>query len=833
MSDTLGNPQQKNQGGSASSVAPKWHLTSSSLKRLSAALSATRRRSVGLHTAAKLLTRWAPQVIAASGALLLITGLAVLPGPAGWSHAILAVAAALLLAGAHWAAIRAANAMQATKAPDERFEDFCQTLEHRLEQLQDVHWEISETDVRYRDLLDQQSDVILRRDDKGRLTFVNRAFSRVFAIPAEKALGEVFAPEAVASDVTPPFDIGTPERGHRYLQHVATAVGPRWYVWNEHQVVTSISAGSEVQVVGRDVTKECARAVELSDARDQAESANRAKSRFLAAMSHEIRTPMNGILGMASLLRETELSDEQSTYVAAVDQSARVLVTLIDEILDFSKVEAGKVELTEGAFNLADMSQSVVELVSPRAHDKGLELALTVDTAVERTFIGDQARIRQIMLNLLSNAIKFTDQGGIAVTITGRDVEGHPEHMLIAIQVEDSGIGLSLHDMQRLFHEFEQVDTAQRRQQGGTGLGLAISKRLALAMGGDIRATSTPGSGSVFTAEIILSKAAIDEIAVDTADVGEKFNVLVAMDQAFERRSIAHILRSAGQHVIETELACALDAISRSAQKARPVQRVIVDVSSDASTAGKLLASARAAASGPVVGIVTVNVLARAGLSTFREHGYERYLTRPVRTRSLLQQLASSRSARDAGEDAASDGNRNIAKEAGAEIASMPDDEMEAGHEAGTAPDKPGTTSVLLVEDNEINALLARRVLEKCGCSVERCADGSRAIKLVVDAFDDRRPQFDLILMDIHMPGIDGIAATEAIRDAHEKRSNDGNQSVRPCPPIVTLTANAFPEDRDRYLKSGFDDYLAKPFDTNDLKGLLETWVPGHAHAST
>ena len=804
------------------------------MKRLSAALSATRRRTISKRSALALLHLRAPQAIAAIGGLLLIAGLAVLPGPAGWAHGMLVLAAALLLAGAHWAAIRASNALQTTIDPRERFDAFCQALEQRLEQLQDVHWEISETDVRYRDLLDQQSDVILRRDEQGRLTFVNTAFSRVFAIPAQEALGEVFAPTEVASEETPPLDVGIPERGRRYLQHVATAAGPRWYAWNEHMVAKSCGSGNEVQIVGRDVTKECASAVELSEARDQAEAANRAKSRFLAAMSHEIRTPMNGILGMASLLRETELSDEQRTYVAAVDQSARVLVTLIDEILDFSKVEAGKVELTEIAFNLADTSQSVVELVSPRAHDKGLELALTVDSAVERTFIGDEARIRQVLLNLLSNAIKFTDHGGIAVTISGRDHPENPGQMAIEIQVEDSGIGLSPNDMQRLFHEFEQADSAQRRQQGGTGLGLAISKRLALAMGGDIRATSTPGSGSVFTAEITLKKAASNDVIANSATVRleEKFNVLIAMDQAFERRSIAHILRSANQHVIESEMSGAMAAISNNAKKGSPVQRVIVDVGSDARTAGELLACARATGGEPVIGIVTVNVLARSGLAAFREHGFERYLIRPVRTRSLLQQLASSPVARALEGNVAAVSEQTSATDPGSRSGAISAGVSANERTIETNPARSKVTSILLVEDNEINALLARRILEKCGCSVEHCANGSRAVDLVVDAFDDHRPQFDLILMDIHMPGMDGIAATEAIRNAHEKRRNADHRYLRPCPPIITLTANAFPEDRERYLNSGFDDYLAKPFDTNDLKGLLDTWVPGHPHSS-
>lgn len=801
---------------------PARRPSKSSLMRLAAAVAATRARATGWpRRLLSFLRVGALQVASAVGSLLLLLGLVLLPPPFALPHAVLVAAAALLLFAAHRASSVSAAAPAALPLPRERrFEDLCETLERRLEQLQDVHWEISETDVRYRDLLDQQADVILRRDVDGRLTFVNTAFSRVFGIEAADALGRPFAPDMVATSELPPLDLGRPERGRRSLQLIKTLKGRRWYVWDEYEVAAADASGSELQSVGRDVTEECRRATELADARDQAEAANRAKSRFLAAMSHEIRTPMNGILGMASLMHETEMSDEQRTYIAAVDQSARVLVALIDEILDFSKIEAGKVVLQEAPFTLAETAQSVVELLSPRAHDKGLELALTVDPQLQRTLIGDEARIRQILLNLLSNAVKFTDRGGIAVSLTARRPEGSEGQLAVAMTVEDSGIGLSPDDMQRLFMEFEQADSPQRRQQGGTGLGLAISKRLAQAMKGDIRVSSTPGRGSVFVAEIVLREAAPDDLADSGAPVAldDRLTVLVAMDHAFERRSITHILRSASQNVIEVEAADALAAISKAAADKCPVDRVIVDVGCPPDLAGRILQAARDEAGGDVIGIVTVNVLARSGLGAFRAVGYQRYLIRPVRVRSLLQQLSGDRGDRPRpGQATAPHAGRTAPDACENPVANMP------------APADP--VRVLLVEDNEINALLARRILEKSGCHVVHRKDGPGGVACALECCDGRRPPFDLVLMDIHMPGLDGIAAAQAIRDGYrERRAAAGAENAPPtCPPIVSLTANAFPEDRERCLKAGLDDYLAKPFDSDDLKTLLMTWVPGYA----
>ena len=332
----------------------------------------------------------------------------------------------------------------------------------------------------------------------------------MFAAKADEVLGKPFELELCEAADVEPLAVTAAIRHQRLVQHAVTAMGPRWIEWEEQLVAAPHGGGLEVQSVGRDITEQRRVDMQLAEARDQAESANRAKGRFLAAMSHEIRTPMNGILGMASLLLETPQTPEQSTYAQAIDQSARTLLALIDEILDFSKIEAGKLELTEEPFALEACVQGAVELLAPRAHAKGLEMAWSVSPQLPRLVFGDEARVRQILLNLLSNAVKFTDAGGVSVEV-GPSAEPciEPGCVGIEITVEDTGIGLSPDDMRRLFTEFEQADAAVRRRDGGTGLGLAISMQLARAMRGDIRVASTLGKGSTFKAGLVLQPVEI------------------------------------------------------------------------------------------------------------------------------------------------------------------------------------------------------------------------------------------------------------------------------------------------------------------------------------
>ncbi len=738
-----------------------------------------------------------------------------LPARLALGAAVLALLIALLLTRGPFAAVyvfaivgagfgllsvHLALARRAADARSDDVDSFSSRLERRMEQLQDLQWELNENELRYRALLDAQQDMILRRDDFGRLTFVNKAFLRKFGAPAEGVLGKPFTFEACDSDGSAPLSTTDDVRQKRFTQQVHTAVGLRWIEWEEQLVPAADGSRLEVQSVGRDVTDQRNADVQLAEARDQAEAANRAKSRFLAAMSHEIRTPMNGILGMASLLLETPQTPEQQTYAGAIDQSARTLLALIDEILDFSKIEAGKLELNEAPFALEACVQGTVELLAPRAHEKGLEMAWSVDPQLPRLVAGDEARVRQILLNLLSNAVKFTDTGGVCVSALATEdtAADAGSQIRVAMVVEDTGIGMSQEDMHGLFAEFEQADAAVRRRDGGTGLGLAISMQLARAMGGDIRVVSAPGKGSTFTADLLLKRTApVSAEAADRSTMAEMGRVLLAFDRPLERRALCYALSSARIPVTESDFAAADFALQVALSKEEPFDRIVIDAAQGAASAGKLLAKARELNPlNKVRGVVLVNVLARASLSEFRAAGFDAYLVRPVRPASMMMQLGLR-------------GAQSVA-------------EVEHGREASPRYAPAGATRrrVLLAEDNEINSLLAKRVLEKCGCDFVAVTNGREAVAAVQFALEGEAPPLDLVLMDIFMPQLDGIEAAREIRGLYAARSGTGTSA----PPIVALTASAFAEDKKRYLEAGMDDYLAKPFDKAGLEAVLKRW---------
>ena len=679
-------------------------------------------------------------------------------------------------------------------------------IERRLEQLQDTQWALSENETRYRALLDTQEDMILRRDAAGSLTFANKAFLAAFGVSAEAVLGRPFPIRSCDGNDHPSLSPTGSTRNQRFTQQVQIGPERRWIEWEEHLVPAADGTSFEVQSVGRDITDQRLAEAQLAEARDQAETANRAKSRFLAAMSHEIRTPMNGILGMASLLLETPQTPEQQTYAHAIDQSARTLLALIDEILDFSKIEAGKLELTEAPFGLEACVQGAVELLAPRAHEKGLEMAWSIDPGLPHLLSGDESRVRQILLNLLSNAVKFTDSGGVHVRV-GWSAEGAgaPGDVRVEVVVEDTGIGLSSDDRRRLFSEFEQADAAIQRRDGGTGLGLAISMQLARAMGGGIRVESAPGKGSTFIASLVLKRTlplAGDEPERTVAI--EDGRVLLAFDRHLERKALSHALAGAGVAAVESDFGAAATMLETASRQGEPFDRVVIDGAEGAEAAGRLLAKARELARPMKVrGIVMVNVLARSGLSDFRAAGFDAYLVRPVRPASMLMQLGLRASQRQA----------------------------EQSDEPAHEDDAPSPTAkgrrVLLAEDNDINALLAKRVLEKSGCEFVAAQNGEEAVEAVQRSLDGQEPPLDLILMDIFMPKLDGIEAARKIKAIYS-----GYPEHQP-PPIVALTASAFAEDKKRYLEAGIDDYLAKPFDKAGLEAVLKRWFGQAAGGDT
>lgn len=664
-----------------------------------------------------------------------------------------------------------------------------------LERLKDLEWELRDNEARYRDLLDRQSHVISRTDTEGRLTFVNRSFCRTFGVDAEDVLGTQFAPAVVAGGDWPVIASPTTAMAAPFELRLLTPIGPRWFAFEQQSAPTLDGLGTETQRVGRDITDQRRVEQELETARDAAETANRAKSRFLATMSHEIRTPMNGILGMSALLAETPLSADQRTYARAIEESARTLLALIDEILDFSRIEAGKLEIAAEPFELDQCIESAVELLQPKASEKKLDLAWWIEPSLPKLVIGDAMRLRQILLNLIGNAIKFTDRGGIAIRVDG-EVEPSGATVRLSIRITDTGIGMAESTLPSLFSEFEQTDEAVRRQRGGTGLGLAISRRLARGMNGDIAVTSAIGIGSTFTVSLPVGVMPLSRPVLDVPTrAGEPQVILVALDGPVERRIVAEVLRSLGFEAIESSVADAHRLTRGPRGSGRRFSALLIGGESGVESSRHLLEALRDGDKGRVRGVVLIEPSSRPSLPAFKASGFDAYLVRPVRPSSIVTQIiARAGSAHPA--------------------AAAPRRDVPA---ADPATGEHSDIRVLLAEDNDINALLAMRMIERSGCRVERVTNGREAVEKLHETLTGAAPRFDLVFMDVLMPEVDGLEATRLIRDMFE-------EAGQRRPPIVALTANAFSEDRQRCLDGGMDDYLAKPFEPDDLGLVLSNW---------
>ena len=655
-----------------------------------------------------------------------------------------------------------------------------QRLESRIEQFEDLRWTFQEEADRLQALLDGQQDIIIRRDPKNRITFVNRAFTKVFNLPPSEVLGELFNPTILSS-----VHAAGSKHDDGEIQLVETATGPCWIAWSHSRITDPATGRQDLQSVGRDVTAQRHHEQELADARDEAQAANRAKSRFLASMSHEIRTPMNGILGMTALLAETEQTPEQQTYGRAIDQSARKLLALIDEILDFSKIEAGRLELRAEPTDIAECVQGVVELLAPRAYEKQLELAWMIERDTPSHLLVDPNRLHQILLNLIGNAIKFTVRGGVTVRVSSRAAANDSRELCIAVR--DTGVGLTNEAIDRVFNEFERAPVRSSDHEGGTGLGLAIARRVAHKMGGDITVSSEPGRGAVFSLVLPLN-AVTPRLAMSPSLAGRRI-VLVSAN-LLERATIADLLRSHGAVVDEMNSAESL--IDDGSVHQTAYDAALFDVEEDFTVTGQAMLMLRNKC--PAVrGFVLAATGSRAEIQSFRRVGIEKFLVRPIRPQSILAQLAS--------EPESSSIVRGSS--AAPQVVSLEQASVDL-HKL----------RILVAEDNDINALLAQRVLARLSCEAHMATNGREAVELMSEAIEGRIAPFDVVLMDLHMPELDGFAAARIIGEQCAAANVER-------PAIVAVTANAFSEDRHRCLAAGMDGYLSKPFEPADLERTL------------
>jgi PAS domain S-box-containing protein len=658
-----------------------------------------------------------------------------------------------------------------------------------------------------RTLIDNLPDFIYVKDAAGRFIVANVAVARQMGTTPEKLLGRSdhdFYPEELARQYHAD-ELKVMRTGESLINREETGVDQA----GKHSVIltTKVALRSAdgrttgVVGIGRNITERVRAEAEVRAAREQAEAANRSKSEFVANMSHEIRTPMNGVVGMTDLLLQTELDEVQREYAETIRDSAHALLTVINDILDFSKIEAGKLDLELIDFDLRATVEDLSRLLAFQAHNKGLELTVSLDPLLPDVVRGDPSRIRQVLTNLGSNAVKFTAQGEVSLDV--RVLETDAEQILVRFEVRDTGIGISAEGVERLFQPFSQVDASTTRRYGGTGLGLSIVRRLAELMGGEVGVESRVGEGSQFWFTARLAPASVSgRPAVRMVPVALRGRRVLAVDDNLTNLKILkRQLQLFGIEPTTTRSAAeALEAMRRAAREGLPYEIALIDHDMPGCNGADLgrqinadppLNSARL--------VVLTSSAQRPESSRFAQLGFAGFLIKPVAQDDLLECLMLVLGA--SADDWHAQSHPIVTEE-------------QLRFRRVSGPKR----RILVAEDNTVNQKVALFTLQKLGYQADVVTNGAEA----VEAW--KTGDYDAILMDCQMPVLDGYAATREIR-----RLQGGEDRV----PIVALTAHAMQGADADCRAAGMDDYVTKPLDREQLRRCLERLLAERSSSKT